>query len=38
VDQFISATKLPNVIEDLGPVGQGKSFANAAEISYDYSN
>ncbi len=26
----------PNVIEDLGPVGQEKSFASADEIYYDY--
>jgi len=36
VDQFISATKLPNVIEDLEHAKQGKSFASAAEIYYDY--
>jgi len=37
-----ASTKLllipPTVIEDLGPVGQEKSFAGSAEISYDYSN
>ncbi len=35
-----ASTKLllipPTVIEDLGPVGQGKSFAGASEIYYDY--
>jgi hypothetical protein len=27
---------LLSILEDLVPAGQGKSFANAAEISYDY--
>jgi len=35
-----ASTKLllipPTVIEDLGPVGQEKSFASADEIYYDY--
>jgi glucosamine-6-phosphate deaminase len=34
--RFISRAVLPDVIKELEPTGQGKSFACNAEISYDY--